>query len=245
MSREGVGTEANRAEARVGVVVVEDEALFRDLLRIVLSHHPRLEVVGTFADGESVLATAAALRPRVAILDIELAGALHGIQVGLLLRRQLPEVGIVLLSNHADPQYLASLPRQVVAGWSYLLKRSVSDAGMLMRAIEGAAAGLVVIDPALATGWPARSDTRLARCQPRQREILELVAQGFTNAAIAERLGLAEKSVENQLGVVYQHLDVDREDAAVHPRVSAVLTLLDQRRLGTVIPLRPAPASGG
>ncbi len=224
---------------RVRVLLVEDEPLFRDLLRAALARHPRLEVVGADADGAAALAAAPALRPRVALLDIELGGGMHGVRAGLLLRRLLPGLGVVLLSNHADPGVLASLPPGAAAGWSYLLKRSVGDAAALARAVEGAAAGRVVVDPLLAAGRRPRADSPLARLSPRQRDILALVAQrdilalvaqGHTNAAAARRLGLAEKSVENQLGLVYQRLGVDRDDAGLHPRVSAVLRFLEQSR---------------
>lgn len=213
---------------KVRVVVVEDEGLFRDMLRIALSSHPMLEVVGSFGDGEAALAAVPRLRPRVAILDIELRGAMNGVQLGLLLRKRLPELGIVLLSNHEDPQYLASVPRDTISGWSYLLKKSVSDVGALGRAIEGAAAGFVVLDPQMATGMRPRAAGRLSQLSPRQQEILRLIAQGFTNAAIAQQLSLAGKSVENQINQLYQQLDIDRGDPTLQPRVKAVLIYLQE-----------------
>lgn len=212
--------------AKIKLVLVEDEDLYRDLLRIVLSQHPRFEVLGTFADGESALQAIPELKPDVAILDIELRGGLNGIQLGMLLRRRLADLGIVLLSNHGDPSFVASLPVEVLGGWSYLLKKSVSDAGALGRAIEGAAARLVVLDPQLVTGLRPREGGSLARLTPRQREILGLIAQGFSNGAIAKRLVLAEKSVENQINLLYQQLGIDRSHSSMHPRVKAVLLYL-------------------
>lgn len=213
-------------QSKIKLVLVEDEALYRDLLRIVLSQHPRLEVLGCFADGESALEAIPTLRPDVAILDIELRSGINGIQLGLLLRRGLPDLGIVLLSNHGDPSFVSSLPVEVLGGWSYLLKKSVSDAGSLGRAIEGAAARLVVLDPQLVTGLRPREGGNLARLTPRQREILGLIAQGFSNASIAQRLVLAEKSVENQINLLYQQLGLDRGRSPLHPRVKAVLLYL-------------------
>jgi DNA-binding NarL/FixJ family response regulator len=213
-------------EDRLSIAIVEDEDLYRDLLRIALSQQPRLLIVGAFGDGEAALAALPGLEPRVAILDIALPGALNGVQLGLLLRRQLPELGIVLLSNHGDPEFVASLPPRALTGWSYLLKRSVSDAAALGRAIEGAAAGFVVLDPQLVSGLQPRPDGPLSRLTPRQTEILSLIAQGYTNAAIARQLILAEKSVQNQINQIYQQLGIDRGDTAVHPRVTAVLTYL-------------------
>ncbi|MGH2457312.1 MAG: response regulator [Chloroflexota bacterium] len=218
------------ANGKTNVVIVEDESLYRDLLRLALSQHPQLEVVGTFADGPSALAAMANLDARVAILDIDLRSALNGVQVGLMLRQRWPHLGIVLLSNHGDPQFIASLPAEVIPGWSYLLKKSVSDVTALQRAIEGATVGLVVLDPRLATGMRPRVGGVLSRLTPRQQEILALIAQGFTNAAIAQQLTLSEKSVENQINLLYQQLEVDRGHGALHPRVKAVLTYLNESR---------------
>jgi DNA-binding NarL/FixJ family response regulator len=215
-------------ERIVRVLLVEDEDLYRDLLRVVLSQKPRLTVVGAFADGESALSEAATLAPDVAILDIELGGSMNGVQLGLLLRRELPQLGIVLLSNHGDPEFISSLPREVMAGWSYLLKKSVSDVESLARAIEGAVAGFVVLDPQLVSRLQPRGGSKHSRLTPRQRAILALIAQGLTNAAIARQLVIAEKSVENQINAIYQELGIDRKDTSVQPRVKAVLTYLQE-----------------
>ncbi|MGE5618827.1 MAG: response regulator [Sphingomonadaceae bacterium] len=214
------------AQGKIRVVIVEDESLYRDLLSFALAQHPRLEVVGSFADGESAVSAVSRLRPDVAMLDIELGGAMNGIQLGLLLRQQLPDLGIVILSNHQDTQFLAAVPQASVAGWSYLLKKSVSDLQALGRAIEGAAAGFVVLDPRLVTGARRGGQSPLSHLTPRQQEILSLIAQGFTNSAIAERLSLAEKTVENQINLLYQQLGIDREDPSLQPRVKATLICL-------------------
>ncbi|MBI4491255.1 MAG: response regulator transcription factor [Chloroflexi bacterium] len=220
--------EAQATEDKISLALVEDEDLYRDLLRVALSQHPRLQVVGAFADGETALEAVPRLQPRVALLDIELRGRLNGIQLGLLLRRRLPDLGVVLLSNHGEPQFVASLPPAALPGWSYLLKKSVSDIGALLRAIEGAAAGLVVLDPQLVAGLRPRTGGELVQLSPRQRQILGLIAQGFTNAAIAQQLVLAEKSVENQINLLYRELGIDRQESALHPRVKAVLLYLQE-----------------
>jgi DNA-binding NarL/FixJ family response regulator len=219
--------------APIRVAVVEDEPLFRGLLERHLAQHPRLEVVGAYADGPSALDGVPADRPDVVTLDIELPGRVDGIQVGVALRRALPGLGIVVLSNHADPRFLGALPREAISGWSYLLKKSVSDVGTLDRAVEGAAAGTVTLDPAIVAGMRPKAGGALSRLTTRQREIMGLVAQGLTNAAIAEQLVLAEKSVENQLTAIYGELGIDRRalDPSVHPRVSAVLAYLNDSRL--------------
>lgn len=114
----------------------------------------------------------------------------------------------------------------MLAGWSYLLKRSVSDADALVRAIESAAAGFLVLDRQLTTHAQPKPSGPLSRLTPRQREILALMAQGFTNTAIAQRLVLTEKTVENQANIIYQKLGIERGASVVHPRVKAVLLYL-------------------
>ncbi len=166
------------------------------------------------------------------MLDIDLGSRINGVQLGLMLRRHLPRLAIVLLSNHGDPEFVASLPEEVRGGWSYLLKKSVNDVDVLSRTISGAAMGLTVLDPQLVAGMRTRPKKQgmLSRLTPRQMDILELIAQGYSNAAIAERLVLAEKSVENQINLLYQQLEIDRSTSGVQPRVKAVLTYLDEMR---------------
>ncbi len=216
----------------VRVAIVEDEPLYRGLLEQHLARHARFEVVGTYADGAAAMAGVAEAAPDVVTLDIELPGHVDGIQTALALRARDARLGIVILSNHADPRFLGALPREVTSGWSYLLKKSVSNVETLERAIEGAASGTVTLDPAIVAGMHPKPGGPTGHLTARQREILALVAQGLSNAAIGERLVLAEKSVENQLTAVYGELGIDRRASAeVHPRVSAVLAYLRDSRV--------------
>lgn len=213
------------------VVLVEDEPLYRDLLRTVLGRQPAIEVVGAFPDARTMLAEETLVRPDVALLDIELPGGIDGIELGLRLGEARPGIGIVLLSNHVDPRFISALPAEAAAGWSYLLKSSVSDVDALGRAINGAAAGNVTVDPRVVAALRPRAASRIARLSPRQREVLELLAQGLTNSAIAERMVLTDKSVENAITRLYQELDIDRLDPRIQPRVQAVLLYLRESRL--------------
>jgi DNA-binding NarL/FixJ family response regulator len=233
--------EAKRSGHPITVAVVEDEPLLLDLLRVALQQHPGLEVVGVSSQGEQALQYIPPLQPQVALLDIELGRGLSGIQLGLLLREQLPTLGIVLLSNHWVPHFLATLPPDVLAGWCYLLKRSVADVDTLARAIQGAASGLVVLDPYIVARRRPRPGGGLARLTPRQQEVLAFIAQGFTNAAIAQRLGLAPSTVENQLNQIYQELGLGEEHANFNPRVRAALLYLLESQ--TVVN-REAPLDG-
>ena len=215
----------------IRVLMAEDEGLFRDLVKTVLSQQEGIELVGAFPNAEAALQAAPALKPDVALLDIELGeGGMNGVQLGVRLRRELPKIGIVLLSNHNDARLLQALPAESMGGWSYLIKKSVSNAAVILRAIRGAADGLVVLDSALTSRRVVDEKGPLAELTPRQRDILELIAEGYTNAAIADQLGLTVKSVENQINGLYQTLYIDREDRYVQPRVNAVLIYLENTR---------------
>lgn len=206
-------------------VVVEDEGLFRDALRIALTQTGRIDVVGSYGDGPSALAAVPRLRPRVALLDIALPGGINGVHLGRLLRRELPDLGVVLLSHYRDPAVLRGVPDQELAGWSYLLKSTVRDVAALMRAIEGTVAGQVVLDSDLVGQHPG-----LAGLAPRQVEILGLIAQGYSNAAVAEKLAVSLKTIENQINGMFRVLGIDPDDRASQPRVQAVLAYLRTTR---------------
>jgi DNA-binding NarL/FixJ family response regulator len=213
------------------LLLVEDEALYRDLLAMALTTHQNIQVVGAYEDGGSALAGCRNKHIDVAVLDIELPGEYNGIQLGLALRNMYPKIGIVLLSNHSDPAFFSAIPQDKVNGWSYLSKKSVGDIEALHRAIVGAAEGLVVLDQQLVDKATPRKGSLLEQLTPRQQEIISLIAQGYSNAAIAERLVLAPKSVENHISQMYQVLDIDTHNPQIQPRVTAVLTYLQQMRI--------------
>jgi len=211
------------------LLIVEDEALFRELLRRTLSAEPGLEVVGVAEDGASAVRLAGERAPDAVLMDIELPGELDGIQAGLLIKQERPQTGIVILSAHRDRRYLTSLPLEASSGWAYLLKQTAPDLGTVVRAIEGSTRGMVVLDPAVVAGLQPRRGSTLERLAPRLRNVLELVAQGYSNAAIAERLVLTEKSVETYIRTIYQQLNLSHEPD-IHARVKATLIYLQESR---------------
>jgi len=208
-------------------VLVEDDGLFRDLLRLGLDRHPLVNVVGSFADASAALAEVPGLDPRVAILDVDLGGEIDGVRLGLMLREKLPGLAIVLLTNQVMPHVLSYLPPDVVRGWSYLHKKTVENVEGLTRAIEGACMQLLVLDESSTAIRRPRESGSLAALTPRQLEVLELLVQGYTNAAIAERLVIETKSVERHISVIYERLGIDPTADEVHPRVHAVLRYLE------------------
>lgn len=215
---------------RLRVVIVEDENLFRDLLRIALVSQQKLEVVGSFGDAQTALSEIPTLEPDIVLLDIDLGGALNGVELGIELRTKLPKLGIVLLSNHQDIEFIASIDSRTLAGWSYLLKKSVRNADVLLRAIEGANDGMTVLDPQLVTSRIS-SRSPLRSLTARQLEVLAFIAQGYTNAAVGLQLEISQKTVENVVNAIYQTLEIPTQ-SQIHPRVKAVLIYLDALRGG-------------
>lgn len=231
--RGGPKTSVESHGENIRVVVLEDEALYRDLLVKALSQYRDLEVVGAFDDGDTFLEAAADVNPQVALLDIDLPGHMNGIQVGLRLRDRLPGLGIVLLSNHRDPAFLWSLRQGKITGWSYLHKKSVGDVDALKRAIDGVVAGFVVLDRQLVEAALPKAESRIAGLSPRQLEILQFLAEGHTNMAMAEKLAISVKTVENHINVIYETLHISRS-SRYHPRVLAVLEYLSQSQFSKI-----------
>jgi DNA-binding NarL/FixJ family response regulator len=214
-------------DENIRLALVDDESLFRDLLRRGLALTPGLEVLGAFATPDEALREIPTLAPDVAVLDIDLGASMTGVELGIRLRRTMPELGILLLSNHADPQLLSSLPDDVAGGWSYLLKRSITNLESLRRAIEGAAHGLLVFDPVLTRQTRPKKSGPLSGLSERQLEILALMAEGYSNGSIAEKIYLSERSVENHISRLYSALGVVGGDKTAHARVRAVLIYLE------------------
>ena len=208
----------------IDVLIVEDEGLFRDMLKISLSSFTNLNVVGAVGSGNEAMQFAKESAPDVILMDIELGTEPNGIETGRLIRTENPKVGIVILSFHKDKEYISSLPPGEASGWSYLLKQSVGDTSALGRAIEGSASGFVVLDPEVVMGLKPKQGSAIAALTPRQQEVLSLMAQGY-NSAIAEKLVLGSKSVENYINAIYQELNASQTDE-VHPRVFAVLSYI-------------------
>lgn len=207
------------------LLIVEDEALFRELLTNALSAHPEYEVAGVTQDGETAIELAKEINPDVVLMDIELAGKIDGIEAAIQIKKENPKTGIVILSSHSDRRYVTSLPLDSSRGWAYLLKKTVSDLESVIRAIEGTKAGMVVLDPAVVMGLRPRQGSNVARLTPRQQEVLELLAQGYSNASIARRLTLSEKSVETYINAIYQELHLSNEPD-IHARVKATISYL-------------------
>lgn len=209
----------------VKVLIVENEGLFRDMLKISLGSIPNMEIVDAVSDGHAAIQTSSQLQPDVVLMDIELGGEPNGIEAGKTIKSNHPDMGMILLSAHKEREYVNMIASDDLSGWSYVLKQSVSDAEALVRAIEGAACGLVVMDQGVVNSMKPRKGSDTAGLTPRQQEVLSMMAKGYNNSSIAENLVLGTKSVENYINAIYQELHLGH-NGSLHPRVQAVLTYI-------------------
>ena len=208
----------------IKILIVDDEGLFGQMLRICLSAFPNLDVAAVASSGNEAIEEADRLLPDVVLMDIELGCEPNGIAAGRIIKNLHRHIGMILLSAHNQRKYVDLLSEEECSSWSFLVKQSVSDIGALVRAIEGAASGFVVMDPGVYRTMP-RNNSVNANLTPRQLDVLVMMANGYNNAYIAECLGLGSKSVENYINTIYRELQVTSNDT-LHPRVQAVLTYI-------------------
>ena len=208
------------------VAVVEDQPLYRDMLVGMLTAEPSVEVVAVAAGAREARELITPNIVDVALLDVELGDG-NGVGLGVSLRSRDPKLGIVLLSSHDVMTLLLDLPVGMSAGWSYLSKTSSTTMATLMHALRESAAGGTVLDPGLVDRARPRAGSAIAGLSARQYQVVQLVAQGLTNAAIAERLEISPRSVENHLNSVYGALDLE-PNGARNPRVATVLQFIEE-----------------
>ncbi len=215
----------------IRLVLAEDHYLVREGLRRLLETQQELEVAAVCGDLDSLLAAVDAERPDVVVTDIRMppGGSDEGIQAAARLRQTNPEVGVVVLSQYANPSYVLALLEDGSEGRAYLLKERVKDLEQLVAAIHTVAEGGSVLDPKVVEALVAdnaRSDeSPLNELTPREREVLHEMAEGKNNAAIAEALFLTERSVEKVIHSIFLKLGL-RWETAVHKRVKAVVLYL-------------------
>ena len=215
----------------IRLVLADDHYLVREGVRRLLETEPELEVVAVCEDLDSLLAAVDAEHPDVVLTDIRMppGSSDEGIQAAGRLRQSHPEVGVVVLSQYATPSYALALLEQGSEGRAYLLKERVEDLDQLVAAIRAVAAGGSVIDPKVVEALVAkdgRAETSaLNELTPRERDVLREMAEGKTNAAIAEALFLTERSVEKVIHSIFLKLGLTWEPS-VHKRVKAVILYL-------------------
>jgi DNA-binding NarL/FixJ family response regulator len=215
----------------IRLVLAEDHYLVREGVRRLLETRPEFEVVAVCDDLISLLAAVDAERPDVVVTDIRMPpdGTDEGIRAAERLRETNPDVGVVVLSQYANPKYVLALLESGSGGRAYLLKERVNDLEQLAGAIRAVADGGSVIDSKVVEGLVAETargeQSPLSQLTPRERDVLREMAEGKNNAAIAEALFLTERSVQKVIHSIFLKLGLTWE-AAVHKRVKAVILYL-------------------
>ncbi|MEV4537957.1 response regulator transcription factor [Asanoa sp. NPDC049518] len=212
------------------VVLAEDLYLLREGLKQLLTAHG-FEIVAAVDNGPDLLRALLAERPDVAVVDVRLPPTQtdEGLQAALVARREVPGLPVLVLSQHVERLYARELLADGTGGVGYLLKDRVFNADQFVDAVRRVAAGGTAMDPDVIAKLFARGDHNVGRLTPREREVLELMAEGRSNAAIGQRLFLSESAVGKHTANIFGKLGLTASDDD-NRRVLAVLAYLDGAR---------------
>jgi DNA-binding NarL/FixJ family response regulator len=213
------------------VVIAEDNYLVREGTRRLLEDSGQVQVVASVGVAGELLDAVDRLVPDAVLTDIRMPPGhdMEGIEAAHQIRARHPKVGVVVLSQHADAAYAFQLLKDGTGGLAYLLKERVGDVDELLRALRETIAGRSVIDPVVVEALLARrgrqAHSPLATLTPRETDVLREMAQGKTNAAVADSLSVSESAVEKYGNAIFSKLGLS-EEPQVHRRVAAVLAFL-------------------
>jgi len=221
-------------DGRLRVIVAEDSYIIREFLTSLLTETAEIDLVAVCSSGTELEEAVATFQPDVVVTDIRMppSGANEGIRIASRLRETAPGVGVVVLSQYAEPEYALDLLEHGTGGRAYLLKERIRSKEQLLDAIVAVARGGSVIDPTivdvLIQARTRAEHSRLAQLTPRERELLAEIATGKSNGAIAESLFLTKRAVEKHVNAIFAKLDLP-ETADVSRRVKATLIFLSEQ----------------
>lgn len=224
----------------IRVVLAEDNVLLREGVSRLVEAQDDLDLVGMAGDLPGLLDLIDREKPDVVITDIRMppTGTDEGIRAASILRAEHPTIGVVVLSQYAEPAYALALLADGSEGRAYLLKERVSEVAELLMAVREVDAGGSVIDPKVVESLVAGRrvpSSELDRLTPREAEVLGEMAQGKSNAAIAAALVLSERAVEKHTNSIFSKLGLS-EEKDVNRRVKAVLLHLADEGRGSTTP---------
>ena len=210
-------------------VIAEDAVLLREGLSRLLTEGG-FDVIDCVADGEALLRSVERNQPDVCVVDIRMPPTFsdEGVRAALVIRKQWPDVSLLMLSQYVEERYAVDLLAGDSSGIGYLLKDRVADVSEFLEALRRVAAGGAALDPEVVTQLLVRSGRKdpLEPLSPREREVLALMAEGRTNSLIAESLVVTEGAVEKHVTNIFLKLGLPPADQA-HRRVLAVLRYLE------------------
>jgi DNA-binding NarL/FixJ family response regulator len=213
----------------VRVVIGEDSVLLREGVAALLEE-AGFDVVGRAGDGEDLLRKVRAHKPDVALIDIRMPPTHtdEGLVAARAIRRELPGIGVLVLSQYVEEAYAMDLLADSAEGVGYLLKDRVADVDRFLDAVRRVAEGGSALDPEVVSQMLGRRrrDDPLEELTPREREALGLMAEGRSNAAIAEEMVVSERAVEKHVTSIFGKLGLPSSGEA-HRRVLAVLKYLE------------------
>ncbi len=212
------------------IVIGEDSVLLREGAARLLTD-AGMEVVGQAGDGPDLLRKVRAHKPDVAIIDIRMppTGQDEGLVAAATIREELPGTGILILSQYVEEHYVMRLLEGGTEGVGYLLKDRIAEVDRFVEAVRRVSTGGSVLDPEVVAQMVGRgrTDSPLASLTPRERDVLEAMAEGLGNQAIADRLVVSVGAVERHVTSIFDKLDLSSGDGG-HRRVLAVLTFLGE-----------------
>lgn len=213
----------------IRVLMVDDHELMREAYGTLLSEGPGIEVVGLAGDGQEGVALAAKLQPNVVIMDGRMP-RMNGVDAARIIRETQPDIGIVLLSAFDDDEFVRDFLAGNPRGKAYMLKQSLTTLPDLVQAIRDVNEGKTVLAPTivakLAGAGTSPESAFLAELTEREREVLECMARGLNNAAIAGELYIQPRTVERHIGSIFSKMRLQQQPTA-HARVNAVLAYLE------------------
>jgi DNA-binding NarL/FixJ family response regulator len=216
----------------IRVVLAEDHYLVREGTRRLLESSGDVEVVAAVEDTVALLMAVEHLHPDAVITDIRMPPdhQMEGIEAAHTIRDRYPEIGVVVLSQYATSRYAFELFRDGTTGMAYLLKDRVGDVDELLRALGQVTTGGSVVDPQVVEGLMRRrqrlAGSLLDTLTERERDVLARMAEGESNAAIAESLFISLSAVEKHINAIFAKLALSPDETERHRRVAAVLTFL-------------------